>query len=202
MPVPRIFIADMDAPNAFATGRDPARGVLCFTRGILSTLSEREMRGVISHELAHIKNRDTLLMTITASIASTIMMLSSMARWAAMFGGGSRDREGTSGSNLISLIVISVIAPLAAMLIQMAISRSREYMADESGAKMTGDPEGLATALLDMTKKAGLSDVSANPQTALLFIVSPFGKLGMITNLFSTHPPVEERVKRLRSMTS
>jgi heat shock protein HtpX len=197
IPCPRIFIADMDVPNAFATGRDPEHGALCLTRAIMDLLDEDELEGVISHELTHIRNRDTLIMTVAAALASAVMMIAYMARWAAILGGFDRDREG--GGGLIGLLAVSILAPFAAMLVQMAISRSREYAADAGGARISGRPEGLARALQDLSRYSGRGRVNAPAQTQHIFIV-PLSIKGLMGNLFSTHPSTEERVRRLRSM--
>ncbi len=196
IPMPRIYSAPVDAPNAFATGRDPEHSAVCVTRGALRLLDRDELRGVLSHELAHIRNRDTLTMTVTAALASAIMMLANMARWGAILG-GSRDRE--NSSNVLTLVVMAIVAPLAALLVQMAISRSREYAADALGAKISRDPGSLARALEDLASYAKRSPLAVPPQTAHLFIVNPFSG-SFISNLFSTHPPMAERVRRLRSM--
>jgi heat shock protein HtpX len=196
IPSPRIFMTGADVPNAFATGRDPQNAALCLTRGLVNTLDKDELEGVISHELAHIRNRDTLIMTVTAALASAIMIIAYMARWAAILGGFSRDRR---GGNLIGLLAVSIVAPLAALLVQLAISRSREYEADATGAGFTGNPEGLARALEDISQASEKRPLNVAPQTAHLFIVRP-SKADFVANLFSTHPPVQERVKRLRSM--
>ncbi len=198
MPAPRVYIAPIEAPNAFATGRNPQHAVVCVTDGILNLLNREELKGVIAHEMAHIKNRDTLIMTVTAAIASAIMMLAYMARWAAIFGGfGGRDRS--RGGGIIGLLAITIIAPLAAMIIQLAISRSREYGADNRGAYLAGSGSGLASALLKLHKSSSRHRMNASPQTAHLFIVNPLSG-SFIANLFSTHPPVEKRVERLRAL--
>ncbi len=197
IPGPRIYMAEIAAPNAFATGRDPENGALCLTRGLLDLLDEDEIKGVISHELAHIRNRDTLIMTVTAALASAIMMIAYMARWAALLGGFSRGRR--DSGNIVGLLAISILAPVAALLVQMAISRSREYAADSAGAGIAKDPNGLARALEDLARSSGTRKLNAPPQTAHLFIVRPLAG-NFLAGLFSTHPPVEERVKRLRSM--
>lgn len=198
IPEPRIFVIESKAANAFATGRNPQNGILCLTTGIIELLDDEELKGVLSHEIGHIKNRDTLIMTVTAAIASAIMMLSNMARWSAILGGGSRGTRRGSG-NIVGLIAVSIIAPIAALLIQLAISRSREFGADAMGAKIAGTPKGLANALESLTKQSKNIQLDADPATAHLFIVSPLSAAS-ISNLFSTHPPIEERVKRLRSM--
>ncbi|MDP3788908.1 MAG: zinc metalloprotease HtpX [Candidatus Omnitrophota bacterium] len=196
LPMPKVYLAPANAPNAFATGRNPAHAAVCVTSGILSILNREELKGVIAHEMSHIKNRDTLIMTIVASIASAIMMLANMARWAAIFGGGrdSRDRSG----GLIGMLAISIIAPLAAMLIQLAISRSREYAADESGARLLGSGYGLAEALRKLDTAAAHYRFNANPQTAHLFIVNPL-RGNFMADLFRTHPSTEKRIERLRA---
>ncbi len=198
MPMPKVYIAPSNAPNAFATGRDPEHGVVCITRGILNILNREELKGVIAHEMAHIKNRDTLIMTVTAALASAIMMLAFMARWAAIFGGfgGSRGGRDKSGG-IIGLLAIAFLAPFAAMLIQLAISRSREYGADNGGAYLAGTGDGLASALGKLHKASSHYRMKTSPQTAHLFIVNPL-RGGFIASLFSTHPPVEKRIERLR----
>jgi len=196
IPKPRIWIIPLDVPNAFATGRGPKHSSVAVTRGLLKTLSWQEIEGVLSHEISHIKNRDILISTIVATIAGAIMMIAYWARWAAFLGSG--DEEG--GGNLIGLLLLSILAPFAAMLIQFAISRTREYEADSSGAKLNGKPLYLASALekIDMwSKRRPL--VGTSLSTAHLFIINPF-KGDWLTRLFSTHPPTEERVRRLRVM--
>ena len=196
MPMPKIYIAPQAAPNAFATGRSPKHAAVCVTQGILNILDREELKGVIAHELSHIKNRDTLIMTIAATIAGAITMIANWARWAAIFGGrGSRDREGSG----IGVLVMLIVAPIAAMLIQLAISRSREYAADKRGAQMAGTPSGLSAALLKLEKGNKVYPMDANQATAHLFIVNPL-RASAIAALFSTHPPIRERVKRLESM--
>jgi heat shock protein HtpX len=199
LPMPRVYIIPNNSPNAFATGRNPANGVVAFTQGILDLLSEDELEGVTAHELAHIKNRDILTQTIAATIAGAIGMLASMAQWGAIFGGmgGRNDREG--GGNVIGLLAMAIVAPLAAMFVQMAISRSREYAADSTGAQISGKPLSLANALRKLHAGAERRPMNANPATAHMFIVNPLsGRLLM--HLFSTHPPVEERIARLEGM--
>lgn len=207
IPLPKVYVIPVETPNAFATGRNPSHAAVACTEGILRLLSERELSGVIAHELGHVKNRDILISTIAATVAGAIMMLANMARWAAMlggFGGGRRSGSGSGGNNamvgLAALLVTAVLAPIAAMLIQMAISRSREYAADESGAKVSGDPLALASALkkLEMASRA-LPMPAAGPATAHLFIVNPLSARSL-ANLFSTHPPIAERVARLERM--
>ncbi len=197
LPMPRIYMVEQKSPNAFATGRNPQKAVISVTKGLLELLDEDELKGVLAHELAHVKNRDTLIMTITAAIAGAIMMLAYMARWAAIFGGYSRDRKGSG--NLISLLAISLLAPIAALIVQLAISRSREYAADKQGAYFAKNPTGLANALRRLQEAKKVHPMQASPQTAHLFIVNPF-RAGFITKLFSTHPPVEERIRRLQTL--
>ncbi|MDP2912625.1 MAG: zinc metalloprotease HtpX [Candidatus Omnitrophota bacterium] len=194
IPQPKVYLIPQDAPNAFATGRSPKNGVVCVTRGILNMLNRGELKGVVAHEMSHIKNRDTLIMTVTAVLASTIMMLVNMARWTAMFGG--RDDRNRNGGGIVGLLAMSILAPLAAMLIQLAISRSREYGADAAGAKVAGSGNGLANALRKLNEASPRYRLNASPQTAHLFIVNPLSG-SFIAGLFSTHPPVEERIKRL-----
>ncbi len=192
LPTPKVYIIPGATPNAFATGRDPNHSAVAVTEGILQLLSEDELEGVLAHELAHIQNRDILIATIAAVIAGAITMIASMARWAAIFG----SRNDDEGQNPLVFIVMLVVAPLAAMLIQMAISRSREYLADASGARMCGKPLSLANALRKLTLGVQRIPMDANPATAHMFIVSPFLGGGLMT-LFSTHPSIESRVAKL-----
>ena len=196
LPMSALYVFESDSPNAFATGRDPRKGVVALSRGILRLMSEEELKGVIAHELTHIVNRDTLLQTVAATLAGAIMFLAYQARWFGVFAGG-RDDDDRGG--IVGMLVMAVLAPLAASLIQMAISRSREYKADEGAARMTHQPEGLAAALEKLTAYAKRVPLSASSQTAHLFIVSPLSGRSLM-NLFSTHPPIEERVARLRAM--
>jgi len=199
IPPPRVYLVPIDTPNAFATGRNPQNAVVCVTKSILDLLSREELKGVIAHEISHIKNRDTLIMTVTAALASAIMMLAYMARWAAIFGGfGGRDSRDRSGG-IIGLLAISILAPLAAMIIQLAISRSREYGADKRGAQLAGSGIGLADALRKLHESSRYYRMNTSPQTAHLFIVNPL-KGDFIANLFSTHPPVEKRIERLKTL--
>jgi heat shock protein HtpX len=198
LPMPRVFIIPEEAPNAFATGRNEQHAVVAVTEGIMRILSKEELEGVIAHELSHIKNRDMLISSIAATIAGAIVMLAHMAQWAAIFGGGRSDDE-DNGGGIIGLIAMAILAPLAATVIQMSISRSREYLADSGGAGITKNPYGLAAALEKLAKASQIVPINANPSTAHLFIVNPLtGKSFM--NLFSTHPPLAERIARLRSM--
>ena len=198
LPMPRIFIIPEETPNAFATGRNEKHAVIAVTKGIMRILNKEELEGVIAHELSHIKNKDMLISSIAATIAGAITMLATMAQWAAIFGGGSSsDEEG--GGGIIGFIAMAIFAPLAAAVIQMAISRSREYLADARGASITKNPYGLASALEKLTNASQIIPMNAKPSTAHLFIVNPLsGKAFM--KLFSTHPPLEERIARLRSM--
>jgi heat shock protein HtpX len=201
MPMPKVYVIPSDAPNAFATGRNPKNAAVAATTGILRMLNREELEGVMAHELAHVRNRDILIGTIAATIAGAISMLASMAQWAMIFGGfGGRrdDREGGAG-NLIAALAMIILAPIAAALIQMAISRSREYQADASGARLCGNPLWLASALKKLHAGAQRIPMDANPATAHMFIVNPLRGGGMMS-LFSTHPPMEERVARLEKM--
>jgi heat shock protein HtpX len=198
MPMPKLYIIPTEAANAFATGRNPQHAAVAVTEGILRLMNERELTGVLAHELAHVKNRDILISSIAATLAGVIMIIANMARWAAFFGGMNRDdREG--GGGVIGLIAMSILAPLAAMIIQMAISRTREFEADRSGAQMSGDPLGLASALQKLGFASERIPLDASPQTAHFFIVNPLSGRSLV-RLFSTHPPLEERIARLQAM--
>ena len=199
IPLPKIYVMDEDQPNAFATGRNPEHGVVAVTTGIMRILSKEELEGVLAHELAHIKNRDILVATVAAAIAGAISYLAQMAQWAALFG-GRRDDDG-EGSSPVAALVMMIVGPLAAMVIQMAISRSREYGADAGGAVISGNPRHLANALRKLHAASHSIPMHASPATAHMFIVSPLTG-GGIFKLFSTHPPMEERVARLESMQS
>jgi heat shock protein HtpX len=199
MPMPRVYIIPEETPNAFATGRNEQHAVVAVTEGILRILGRDELEGVIAHELTHIRNRDILIGSIAATLAGAIVMLANMAQWAAMFGGGRSDDDEGGGSNIVGLILMAILAPIAATLIQMAISRSREYLADAGGAKISGKPYGLAGALEKLSRASQAIPMNANPSTAHMFIVNPLTGRSLM-NLFSTHPPIEERVARLRSM--
>jgi heat shock protein HtpX len=199
LPMPKVYMIDNDTPNAFATGRNPEHAAVAVTTGILRVLSKEELMGVIGHELSHIKHRDILISTIAATMAGAISMLASMARWGAIFGGGrSNDEEGGGGGNILVVILVSIFASIAAMLVQMAISRSREYMADEGGAHLA-HPLSLAKALGKLEIAAQRVPMEANPSTAHMFIVNPL-RGGGVLSLFSTHPPIEERISRLEEM--
>jgi heat shock protein HtpX len=199
LPMPKVYVIPKDTPNAFATGRNPSHAAVAATEGILRLLDADELEGVIAHELAHVKNRDTLTSTLAATLASAIGMLAYMARWGAIFGGvgGRDDRNG--GGGIIGLLVMSIVAPLTATLIQLAISRSREFVADADGAKFCHKPWALANALQKLHATNEAHPMNASPQTAHLFIVNPLSAKGF-ASLFSTHPPVEERIARLRAM--
>jgi len=197
LPMPRVYIVPGETPNAFATGRNEAHAVVAVTEGILRLLNREELEGVIAHELTHIKNKDMLIGSIAATIAGAVMMLASMAKWAAIFGVGSRDDD--DGGGIFGLIMMAILAPIAAMLIQMAISRSREYLADEGGARISGNPRGLASALGKLSQASQAIPMDANPSTAHMFIVNPL-KGKSLAQLFSTHPPAEKRIARLQEM--
>jgi heat shock protein HtpX len=198
IPMPRVYVIASESPNAFATGRNPQHAAVAVTQGIARLLDERELEGVLAHELAHVRNRDTLTMTVTATIASTIMFLANMAQWAAIFGGFSRDAD-DEGGGIIGLLIAIFVAPIAATLVQMAISRSREYAADTTGAQLAGTPYGLADALEKLAYASERIPANVSPATAHLFIVNPLHR-GRFATLFSTHPPIEERIQRLRRM--
>ena len=201
LPMPKVYIIETPQSNAFATGRNAKHAVVAVTTGILQLLTKEELRGVLAHEMGHVKNRDILISTITATIAGVISYIAMVARWGAIFSGfGGRDNE--RGSGLIEILVLSIIAPLMAMIIQMAISRSREYLADETGAKLVKDPEALARALEKIEKNVAhypFQAAGTTNATAHLFIHNPFKRKSML-NLFSTHPSTEARCKRLREM--
>ena len=198
MPMPKVYVIPSDSPNAFATGRNPNHAAVAATEGILRLLTREELEGVMAHELGHVRNRDILIGTIAATIAGAISMLANMAQWAMIFGGGRRDdREGEGG--LIGGLLMIILAPIAAALIQMAVSRSREYQADASGAKICGNPIWLANALRKLQVGTQRVPLDASPATAHMFIVNPL-RGGGLQGLFSTHPPLEDRIARLESM--
>ncbi len=198
MPMPKLYVIPSDAANAFATGRSPEHAAVAVTEGIMRLMSWEELEGVLAHELSHVRNRDILISSIAATLAGVIMMLANMMRWAAIFGGMSRD-ERDEGGGILGLLAMTILAPLAATLIQLAISRSREYQADASGAELLHNGEPLARALEKLETAAERVPLQANPQTAHLFIVNPLTGRSF-ANLFSTHPPLEERIRRLREM--
>jgi len=195
LPMPKVYIIPQDSPNAFATGRNPENAVVAVTQGLLKTMNPDELAGVLAHELGHIKNRDILIGTIAATMAGAIMMIASMAKWSAIFGGFRGDDD--DGGGFIGLIAMAIIAPIAATLIQMAISRSREYLADATAANITGNREGLASALEKLGAYSKQIPMQAQPATAHMFITNPLAGRSMM-KFFSTHPPIEERVARLR----
>ncbi len=201
VPMLRIYLIPSDTPNAFATGRNPEHAAVAVTEGIMRMLDDDELEGVLAHELSHVKNRDTLTMTIAATLAGVITYLAHMAQWAAIFGGGRRDDEEGSGGGGIGALLMFILAPIAAMLIQLAISRAREFQADASGARLVGRPWGLAKALEKLEMASRMAPMDATPATAHLFIVNPLRGAGLLT-LFSTHPPVQERIARLRAMAT
>ena len=197
LPMPKVYVIPSDQPNAFATGRNPQNAAVAVTQGIMRTLTRDELRGVIGHELAHVKHRDILVGTVAATMAGAISMIANMAQWAMIFGGGrSSDDE---GGHPVAGIAMMIVAPIAAMMVQMAISRSREFLADEGGAQIAGNPLSLSSALRKLDAKAHQIPMQASPATAHMFIVNPLTGGGLM-NLFSTHPPIAERVKRLREM--
>jgi len=202
VPKPRVYVIPTESPNAFATGRNPEHAAVAVTEGILRLLTPTELKGVLGHEMGHVQHRDILIQTVAATLAGAIMIIADMARWGAMFGAGaSRDSEEGGGMGTLGLIVMAILAPFAAMLIQMAISRSREYLADEAGARFSHNPESLASALEKLAYGVQAAPMNAAPATEPLFIVSPLTGGGLM-NLFSTHPPIEERIARLRAMRS
>lgn len=195
LPMPKVYIIEQPQPNAFATGRNPEHAAVAVTSGIMQILSHEELEGVLAHELAHVKHRDILIGTVAATVAGAISYLAHMAQWAMIFGG--RDNNGRG--NPIASIAMMIVAPIAAMLIQMAISRSREYAADAGGARIAGNPRHLASALKKLQMASKQIPMNASPATAHMFIVNPLSAKGF-SNLFSTHPPMEERIARLQSM--
>jgi len=198
LPMPRLYLTPSEQPNAFATGRNPEHAVIAVTEGLVRILNRDEIEGVLAHEMAHIKNRDILIGTIAASFAGAVSMLANVAQWGAMFGGfgGNDDEEGTG---LLGMLLLAILAPIAALIIQMAISRSREYFADETGAKLTGNPQGLSNALLKLNSYAQRIPMQVEPAASHMFIVNPLSGASFKT-LFSTHPSISERVARLNKM--
>jgi heat shock protein HtpX len=198
LPMPKVYIIPSESPNAFATGRNPSHAAVAATEGILRILTTEELEGVMAHELAHVQNRDILVSTIAATFAGAISMIGNMLQWGAMMGAGRDDDEG--GAGLAGSLVMAIVAPIAAMLIQMAVSRSREYLADETGARICGHPRSLANALRKLDNASRMIPMQeARPATAHMFIVNPLTG-GGLANLFSTHPPMEERIARLEAM--
>jgi heat shock protein HtpX len=195
LPMPKVYVIPDESPNAFATGRNPDHAAVAATEGIMRLLTEHELEGVIAHELAHVKHRDILISSVAATIAATVTFLATFARYAMIFGGGSRDDR--EGSNPIALLGMVILAPIAAMIIQLAISRQREFAADRGGAEIAGTPQGLASALRRIDSAVRRVPMDANPATAHMFIVSPFAGLGGVANLFRSHPPTEARIRAL-----
>ncbi|KAB0665346.1 zinc metalloprotease HtpX [Oryzomonas japonica] len=198
LPMPKVYLIDSETPNAFATGRNPEHAAVAATTGIMRILGDDELAGVMAHELAHVKNRDILISTIAATFAGAITYLAHMAQWAAIFGGGRRDDD--EGGGVFGMILMAILAPIAAMLVQMAISRSREFGADAGGASISGNPLSLANALQKLEMANQRIPMEANTATAHMFIVNPLTG-GGLTTLFSTHPPIPERVARLQDMS-
>ncbi len=197
LPMPRVYVIPEETPNAFATGRNPNHAAVAVTAGILRILTPTELKGVLGHELGHVRNRDILISSIAATLGGAIMILASIARWGAIFGGfgGRDDRKG----GILGLLATAILAPIAATLIQLAISRSREYLADQTGARLSHNPESLARALEKLDASSRRIPMDANPSTAHMFIVNPLSGKTM-AGLFSTHPPIDERIRRLREM--
>lgn len=200
MPMPSLHVIPSQQPNAFATGRNPSHAAVAVTEGLMQILDESELEGVVAHELAHVRNRDILIASVAATIAGAISFVATMARWGAMFGGGGRDNDNPGG--LIGILVASIVAPLAAMIMQMAVSRSREFQADAVGASIAGRPHGLSSALRKLEASSKRIPMKVNPSAAPMFIVNPLrGSLAHgAARLFSTHPPTEERIRRLDEM--
>ena len=199
LPVPRLYVIDQPAPNAFATGRDPQHAVVAVTRGILEVVNERELTAVLAHELGHVRNRDTFVMAVVASVAGAISYLAQMAQWSMWFGGGDRDNRDSGQLGMIGMILGIILLPIAAMLVQLAVSRSREYGADDQSAALTHDPISLASALRKLADYSKKVPLPVNPAVAPLFIVQPLLP-GGLSGLFSTHPPIEQRIARLEKM--
>lgn len=201
LPMPSLYMIPSDQPNAFATGRNPDHAAVAVTRGLVQTLNRDELEGVLAHELAHVRNRDILIASVAATIAAAISFIATIARWGAIFGGGGRDNDGPGG--LVSLLVASIVAPISAVIIQMAVSRSREFRADAIGAQIAGHPQGLASALRKLEAGAKQRPMNVNQSAAPMYIVNPLrGPLARgASKLFSTHPPTAERIARLEQMT-
>jgi heat shock protein HtpX len=200
IPTPRLCLVPADYANAFATGRNPQKGVVAVTEGLLRVLDEREVRGVIAHEIAHIKNRDILVSTVAATIAAAVSYVGNAVQFAAIFGTGQQADE--EGGSPVGALVMAIVAPIAALMVQLGISRSREFLADDTAARLTGDPESLARALERLSHAAEVVPARPQPATASLFIVNPLAGAGSPLNLFSTHPPMERRIARLRAFTT
>jgi heat shock protein HtpX len=202
LPKPKVYVVPTESPNAFATGRNPEHAVVAVTEGILRLLTPTELKGVLGHEMGHVKHRDILIQTVAATLAGAIMIVANMAKWGAIMGAGSsREGEDRGGMGNLGMLVMAIMAPFAAMLIQMAISRSREYLADEAGAQFSHNPESLARALEKLAYGVQATPMQVSPATEPLFIVNPLTGGGLMS-MFSTHPPIEERIARLRAMRS
>lgn len=202
IPLPRVYVIESDTPNAFATGRNPEHAAVAVTTGLLRLMDRGELAGVLAHELSHVRHRDTLVSAVAATLAGAIAMLASMAQWALLFGGFGRADDRDQGGGLLGTLLVMFLAPIAATLIQLAVSRSREFGADAGGAELTGNPLGLANALRKLeaaNRRSPMQSADAHPATAHLFIVNPL-KAGSLARLFSTHPPTEERIRRLEAM--
>lgn len=199
IPSPRVYVMEHPSPNAFATGRDPSKGVVVVSTGLMQLLDDRELEGVLAHELSHILHRDTMVQSIAATLGGAIMMLAYQMRWFAFLGGGA-GRDDDDGGGILGLLAMAILAPLAASLIQMAISRSREYGADDGSARLTHNPEGLASALEKLGRESRRIPLQTHSQAAHLFIVSPL-RADLLARLFSTHPPLKDRIERLRAMS-
>ncbi len=197
LPKPRVYVIQQDTPNAFATGRNPSHAAVAVTTGLMRILNRQELEGVLAHELGHIKNRDILISSIAATMAGAISYLATMAQWAMIFGGRSDEDEG--GGGIVGAIAMMIIAPLAASLIQMAISRSREFQADATGAAICGNPQSLASALQQLENSNRAKPMDVNPATAQMYIVNPLVG-GQLAKLFSTHPPIQERIQKLSAL--
>jgi heat shock protein HtpX len=198
LPMPKVYVIPDASPNAFATGRNPSHAAVAATEGIMRLLNDQELEGVIAHELAHVKHRDILISSVAATVAAAIMMTARMAQFAAMFGGGS-SRDDRGGSNPIAMLATIILAPIAAMLVQAAISRSREFLADAGGAAIAGSPHGLMNALRKLEMGSKQIPLDANPATAHMFIIKPFSAGGLLS-MFSTHPPTEQRIQALMNL--
>ena len=199
LPMPKVYVIPDASPNAFATGRNPSHAAVAATEGIMRLLNDQELEGVIAHELAHVKHRDILISSVAATVAAAIMMTARMAQFAAMFGGGGSNRDDRGGSNPIAMLATIILAPIAAMLVQAAISRSREFQADAGGAKIAGTPHGLMNALRKLEIGSKQIPLDANPATSHMFIVKPFSGGGLLS-MFSTHPPTEQRIQALMNL--
>lgn len=197
LPMPKVYLIPDPSPNAFATGRNPSHAAVAATEGVLRLMTDHELEGVIAHELAHVKHRDILISSVAATVAAAIMGVARMAQFAAFFGGGNRDNR--EGSNPFGLLATIIVAPIAAMLVQAAISRSREFDADAGGAKIAGNPYGLADALRKLESASKQIPLDANPATAHMFIIKPFAAGGLMS-MFSTHPPTEQRIAKLMNL--